>query len=241
MRLGLSLGLGTGGAPPVFDPASVAGLIEDLWANPALVTLSGSKVTTWTDRADHADGSDATQGTDANRPTYNATGINGRPSIDFAATQYLSMAMNASIDDWTMVLVVSPTSITGGQQCLLDWQTGRLAILSVADASAKVGWYDGNYRKGDAALGAQVLTFRLNNTGGNSAAIRRNGTDILTGQLYAKRAMAGAGQAIGNTYTVDSQFAGKIARITIYRGNLTTAQCQTIERGFGSYYGITVA
>lgn len=48
-----------------------------------LITLSGSAVTSW---ADVVGGYALTQGTSANRPTYSATAVNGRPGITFDGT-----------------------------------------------------------------------------------------------------------------------------------------------------------
>lgn len=238
MKLGLGLTLGRPGAS-VFDPltAGISGLIMDFWATSG-IALSGADVTDWTERSNATGSSDATT-SGGSRPTMSTIG--GRPALNFAAGQKMALAYNIAAADWTIFLVYEPTIITGGQQCMLDFQTGRLALLHNTATPGKTGYFTGGYVEANAALGAQVFTYRMNATGGNSASMRRNGTNVLTGQLVANRAMGGAGQSIGNTYTVDSQFLGKIARITAYQGNLTTAQCQTIERGFGSYYGITVA
>lgn len=237
MKLGLGLTIGRPGAS-VFDPltAGISGLVMDFWATSG-IALSGSDVTDWTERSNATGSSDAST-TPGSRPTMSTIG--GRPALNFASGQKMALSYNIALADWTIFVVYEPTIITGGQQCMLDFQTGRLALLHLAATAGKGGSYTGGYVEANAALGAQVYTYRLI-AGAGAASFRRNGSDIITGQTIANRAMGGAGQAIGNTYPVDSQFLGKIARLTAYQGNLTTAQCQTIERGFGSYYGITVA
>lgn len=250
MGLGIGIGLRFGSNVPIFDPLSVAGLTQDLWAQPNLVTLAGSKVATWTERSGAAGASNGTQGTDANRPAYNASGINGRPSIDFGSATWLALAMSKVAGDHTIFVVHQPDGIigTGGGtgQYMLDFATGRLVIAHLsATVSGALGYYDGAFRTVAAASGAQILAFRLNATGGNSASIRRNGATILSGQAYTQRALGGAVQSIGSdsahAWTTAGQYFGKIGRVAIYSGNLSDANVQIVERGLGRYYGITVA
>lgn len=242
MKLGLGLGLAAGCAPSVFDPvtAGISGLTEDLWASSGTTVVSGN-VSAWAERSGATGSSSATQGTAGNRPAYNATGIGGRPSIDFSAGKYLSLAMSKSVGNFTAFFVYSPDGAAGTLQVMLDYQSGRLLFAHLGSAAGTTGWYDGAFRTAAAATGAQVLAFRLNSTGGNSASLRRNGTDILTGQAYTQQAIGGVSQTIGTDYLFGSQFLGKIGRIVIYSGNLSTADVQRVERGLGAYYGITVA
>lgn len=240
MRLGLGLGLGTGGAPSVFDPASVAGLIEDLWAQPSLVTLSGAKVTQWTDRAGHADGSNATQGTDANRPTYDAAGINGRPAINFAASQQLVLAMNAVSANRTVFIVSKPDAATGANQVYVTTASGALYLMHQTSTSGKTGFYDGAFKEGTSVAGAQIVTYRLT-AGTGTATVRINGSIIATVN-HSSRAFGGTGQRIGSDTGVNvSQYKGMIGRISVFTGALSDANVQLVERGLGAYYGITVA
>jgi hypothetical protein len=62
----------------------------ELWLDAAdtnTVFTSGSLVTSWTGKSEYE--RNATQGTPANQPTYNATGFNGLPTLYFAATDEL--------------------------------------------------------------------------------------------------------------------------------------------------------
>lgn len=236
----LSLTSAQGGA--AFDPKSITGLVLDLWASDG-VTLAGSKVSAVADRS--ASGFNASQGTDANRPTFNATGINSRPTFDFGASTNLDGSMNLTAGDWTVFVVYSPDGAAGTNQSLYDWQGGRLILMHMTSTSGQTGYFDGATFKnvGAAATGAQVLTYRLNATGGNSASVRRNGTALATGLSYTQKALGGLGgaQKIGADYLGSSQFLGKLGRLVIYSGNKTDAECATVERGLGKYYSITVA
>lgn len=250
MRIGLGLGLCSGGSPAIFDPSTVAAsaltFVQDLWASDAAtITLAGSKVTSWANRSANAFGSAATQSTDSIRPVYASSGIGGRPSLAFATGPNLLMSMTHAASNYTIFITHSPVSATGAAQFLMDWETGRV-ILSHLSASVAnhIDYYDGTgFRDGGAAAtGAQVICYRLNSTGGNSASIRRNGTVVASGLAYTQRALGGAGQRIGQQYTGGGgAYNGSIARITIYAENLSDANVQAYERGVGAYYGITVA
>lgn len=242
MKIGISIGIGSSSASVVFDPltSGISGLIEDLWAQPSLVTLSGAKVTTWADRAGHADGSSATQGTDANRPTYDAAGINGRPAVNFAASQQLVLAMNAVAANRTVFIVSKPDAATGANQVYVTTASGALYLMHQTSTSGKTGFYDGAFKEGTSVAGAQIVTYRLT-AGTGTATIRINGNVIATVN-HAARAFGGTGQRIGSDTAVNaSQFKGLIGRVTVYTGALSDANVQAIERGFGAYYGITVA
>lgn len=219
-----------------------------LWLRADLgVTLNGATVSAWADQS--GNGRHATQGTAARQPTYNATGIGARQSIDFSASTWLTPTMASAAGDFTIFIVHLPDGITGTGggtgQYFLDFQTGRLVIAHLSSTvSGSGGYYDVAFRTVAAASGAQVLAFRLNSTGGNSASIRRDGTTILSGKSYTQRALGGV-QSIGADYphvpTTSGQYYGKISEIVICSGNLTDANTQAVERYMGARYGITVA
>src|SRR5215469_9229577 len=89
-------GLGPSGAAP-WTPASLPGLVA--WydgQNAASITLNGSTVSQWNDQSGH--GYNVVQGTAANQPTYNATGLNGYPALVFnGSTNALGVAMAAGV------------------------------------------------------------------------------------------------------------------------------------------------
>jgi hypothetical protein len=65
-----------------WSPASLPGLV--VWydaQNTASITLNGSNVAQWNDQS--GNGHNMTQGTAGNQPPYSATGLNGKPSVNF--------------------------------------------------------------------------------------------------------------------------------------------------------------
>ena len=72
-----------------FNPKSISGL--SLWldaSDSSTITLNGSNVSQWRDKSGAAAPA-AAQSTAASQPAYNASGLNGRGTIDFATTRSL--------------------------------------------------------------------------------------------------------------------------------------------------------
>lgn len=85
LSLGLTLGLGGGAG---FSPGSLGSSLVRWWdaSDVSTLTLDGSSVTTW---ASKVGGFSA--GNTANKPTWSATAVNGRPGVSADGTQILIM------------------------------------------------------------------------------------------------------------------------------------------------------
>lgn len=98
-----------------FNPRSIAGL--KLWldaSDSTTITLNGSNVSEWRDKSG-AGSPAAAQATAASQPAFNATGVNGRGSIDFDATESLAFASSTASFNYlhnatggTMLIVWKP-------------------------------------------------------------------------------------------------------------------------------------
>lgn len=76
------------------------------------VALVGGKVATWADRSGNA--RDATQGTDAARPTYSATGLNSRPGLTLDGGDIISTgAFDLTAYNALAVHIIFQDSIAG--------------------------------------------------------------------------------------------------------------------------------
>lgn len=114
MMLGLGLQLGAGELG-VFTPKSIAGAV--LWLRADLgVTLVSGKVSAWADQSGAGDANkNATQSNATLRPVVNATGIGGKPVIEFAGAQELATgAWSANLPQpatWMYVVRATATGI----------------------------------------------------------------------------------------------------------------------------------
>ncbi len=113
-----------------------------LLARESDVALVSGKVATWSDRS--GNGRDATQGTDANRPTWNATGINGKPSLSldggdrlatasFALTSFSAVAVHTVFKDSITANggVLEFGDASSGNGFLIDVNNGGAGTLSM--------------------------------------------------------------------------------------------------------------
>ena len=105
MRLGASLALG-GYDRKGFTPLDLGADLLAWYRADKGVTLNGSTVSAWADQS--GNGLSITQAVAANQPTYEATGLNGLPSIYFDGNDWLSRAHLTQLDGATgMVLAMS--------------------------------------------------------------------------------------------------------------------------------------
>ena len=125
-------GVGGGGGAAAPEPSLEEQIIAEFtavsWTVPALflaraedVTLSSGRVTTW---ANLGTGSDATQGTDGARPTWNATGLNSLPTLTF---------------DGGDTLATGTYDLTGPAQAVIvlfrDTAAGAMTVLDYGNVS----------------------------------------------------------------------------------------------------------
>lgn len=107
---------GTGGAPSTFNPSDLGDRLV-LWLDAgALAQTNGDKVAVWSDLSGAAN--HALQSTDAYRPTFTASSINGLPAVTFDGAQ----SHFQIVDTLT-----------------LRWGTGDFALLVVARGAPSEG------------------------------------------------------------------------------------------------------
>jgi hypothetical protein len=102
---------GTPYVPPTFSPTDIAGL--KLWVKADSLALADTDpVPTWDD--DSGNGYDLVQGTEANQPTYIASGLNSKPIVRFDGTgdnmQYATLSNLITVGSHTIFVVVRPRS-----------------------------------------------------------------------------------------------------------------------------------
>ena len=225
------------GGGAIYDPATEAGVILDLWAE-AGVTQAGTGVSSWVDRKGSRN---YAQSTDANRPTYEAAGLGGRPSILFvrANTDSLMLAsgLTSTTKNYSLIAVVDPVTTVGATNYLLDSQTGRLAFCYETNAGVFVGWLEvASFASQGAATDAvQILRWRLA-AGGNGETFRGNtslGTDSYTGTNL------GGASAIGSDYVGTGNSNARIGRV-ILSETLDDARDARIMAYLSALYGIAL-
>lgn len=223
-------------------------------AEPQYLTLSSGKVTTWTDAT--LLGRDATQGTDANRFTYNATGLNGKPSVTAAGTHVMSTAaINLTsfesiaitlvfLDTNTTIYVAADFADAANGMCrhLHSEAAGRLAASGRAAAGITETRSAGSFTMATAGVVTATVDYTLST---QSTRIRHNGIDVSTTFVndvdVSGQAVANGILRIGNRMAADLGLSGELAAclVSCWTTALPTSQVAAGENVFINHYGIS--
>lgn len=179
-----------GGSPLDLPNRLLATFASGGWSVPCLflarasdVTLVSTKVSAWTN---HGTGSNATQGTDANRPTWNASGLNSKPALDFTATHILSTGtLTLSSFESMALLIVMEDSDSTAKVPLETGPTagstqGTMAIATNISSAGNLDCYNNATGAGlsRAQVGSTPLTTASMVTGTADRTLSTNETEI---------------------------------------------------------------
>jgi hypothetical protein len=104
------------GGPKLWRPTEIT---TALWLDAedtSTITLNGATVSQWADKS--GNGRNAVQATAANQPTYNATGLNSKPSLSFDGNDSLSGLWAAATASQATVAVVGTYGSSGTTQAM---------------------------------------------------------------------------------------------------------------------------
>ena len=224
------------GGGGVYDPATEAGVILDLWAE-AGVTQAGTGVSSWVDRKGSKD---FAQGTDANRPTYEAAGLGGKPSVLWvkANSDALVCASGPSSTTKSYSLIAALDPVTNNaSEWFLDAQTGRIIFAANSQGVTSLGWYDGAHDAIAAStLPPQIVRWKLTN-GGNGEIFRGNtslGTAAYTGVNF------GGAVGLGSDYLGTGGFCDVRVGRAILCDTLDDTRDARIMAYLSAHYGIAL-
>lgn len=206
-------------------------------------TLVTGKVSAWSSTIGNAT---ATQGAGANRPTYNATGINGFPTIDFdGSATFLSVSgLSAPLGDKLYIAVIYPTAGTFNTgRWLLDIDVGR-TIFAVNESSVgnQIAYYGAGWSpSGITATGAaQILAMEFKN--GIGTRFFLNGALIATDAVNSVNTAISSVIAIGsNNGGSSSYYSGKLGMLVVASGKIDDALRTKITRKMAAMYGLSIS
>ena len=136
-----------------------------------------------------------TQGTGANKPTWNASGRGGRPFARFdGSTSNLVMTNPTPLgaQDWLVVAAIDLRA-AGGAQALLGTTDGASTldvVLSAFDDNTSVGWYDDTAWRhaGVLSTGFQLVAWELKASGTNGR-VYVNGVQLGAAAISTSRGL----------------------------------------------------
>ncbi|CAB4200295.1 hypothetical protein UFOVP1355_38 [uncultured Caudovirales phage] len=152
------------GSPKLWQPSQIA---TDLWLDAedtSTITLNGSTVSQWNDKS--GNNRNAVQATAVNQPTYNTTGLNGKPALDTSAgsrAMRSSFGSTITVDAINVFVVFKATAIVGGAQ-LFDVRNSANG-LPLFDDSASTGF--GARVRNDSSVLTGLTSFGSNTTNNN--------------------------------------------------------------------------
>lgn len=230
---GTAAGVGSASGT-IFSPLSLPSLV--LWLRADLgVTLNGGNVSDWADQS--GNGEDFSAVTDE-QPLFVASAINGKAGIDFSdSDRLLNTGMTQATSDYTFYFIHS--SDTADQfQNLWDTQTTRLLFEQRA-AAVGTSYHNGaaRFTFGDANTGDEKLVYVLE-SGGTSAILRRNESQLGSAIAYATRPIGG-NVAIGNAHNgLTGAFRGPISEVIIYDVAHTSTEWDQVEAYLKARYAV---
>jgi len=238
-----------------FNPKSISGL--KLWldvANTSSLTFNGSTVSQVNDLS--GNGFHATQGTANNQPTYQATGLNGKPTLYFDTTD--SVTSSATIADYFLTPTSSPTvyivmvaymqtlanggniifgsdAQAGGRLFFANFLGGATMFLDTVNASG--GRLSATLTESDYLTPVVLTAFR----NGASMGVRRNGVSVASkanasGNYSATTAKLQLGKCDGGGANIMY-----LSECVVYAAALSSSDLAKAERGLGKKWGVTVA
>jgi hypothetical protein len=240
-----------------FNPKSIAGL--QAWFDASVLssmTFNSTTVSQWNDLS--GNGYHATQSTALLQPTYTATGMNGKPALDFLDT-------NGVLTSTLTVAGAVSTPTTSPQVTIFSVMrspTGTDSRVTFGTVSSVNGARMGYISRFSAALGTiadvvndsngrltAVAMTQANNESAGIHVLFRSGTTQRIRYNGTQRAQTTA--ATSNFTDTTSAFQigkgfsqgnrGIFSTLLVYNRALSASEIATVERALSRQYGITLA
>jgi len=218
-----------------FSPKDLQGLALWLKAD-AGVTLSGSDVIAWADQSGNGRNASA-----YNNPQLITNQINGKPVIDFNASQYFTSDNQNLNNNSSIFFVVKSRGDHGIIFSTSDYEGLVFALTANPNNSFSVGISnlfeianDGADNGNNWMIGS---TIRSNNL---TSIIYKNGTQVANGDYDTSSLNPTAPLIIGTDADLNSYWNldGQIAEIIIYNRALTISERQKVEAYLNTKYAI---
>jgi hypothetical protein len=240
MSLTLSFnGFFTGASGSAFSPIDLSPLF---WMDASAgVTESGGAVSAWADQS--GNGNDFSQATGSLQPTYDATGLNGLPTIDFANDELVSGTLSSPISNTTIYCVWKmDTNYNGGS--IMGQTTGaNNKRLFWYPSTASIYLWDGGTNSGifsvadDPLVSPEAFVIRCDSSGYGEGRVNNDafGTEnnvqgLTTSSLAMKIGNRGAGTA--------RYLQGRISQLIVYPGEHTDTEVDSVMDYLNGIYSI---
>ncbi len=235
-----------------FNPKSIPGLAVWLDAQDAgsFTYSTGSDVSAWADGSGNSN--NATQGTAASQPLYVASGINGKPAVQFfddSTNKFLQIADAASLNFTAchVFIVMRPTQLLGANMHLFaKWTIAtnereiKIPIITGTNTIITQASLNGTAVTSTAASATAAINTNYIVEGYFASSLLGS---ITNNSAAVTAALASINNAtspvfIGTRDTNTEPFAGYIGEILFYTASLTAAQRATVIRYLSTKWGV---
>jgi hypothetical protein len=226
----IGIGLSGSHSPSAFSPAQIAGMLEwldatwTLWKDSAGMTAAtedGDPVGRWTDRS--VNGTNATQATDAKRPTLKLNVQNGNPVVRYDGVDDFLAAALTTAQPITLFVVAK----SAANKVLLDGDDATDRVLWYTNSSGNWEAFAGTSLAADARLNAFHQHSVIYN--GASSQVWKDGVSQAGPGAAGSNGLSGL--TIGDAYLRDGgqAFNGDVGEILIYSGALAAADREAVQ------------
>ncbi len=197
-----------------------------------------SSLSSWTDNS----GNSYVFTSTGTQPTYDADGLNNRPTINISNSQLGFTAptgFSNSLSNYTMMAVSNQTS----GDYLLENNTAGNGIFRLSNSDAGLyAFNDTDYITTQGSTADNISTWMFDIQESNSAEVYRDGTSVGSDNNFSVMSIAN-NLSIANRYTgaAASDFAGDISEIIIYNNPINEAQRIIVENYLAAKYDLTIA
>jgi len=237
-----------------FDPKSIANLA--LWldaTNTASLTFNDTTVSQWDDLS--GNGYHATQSTAANQPTYLATGMNGKPALEFTSAFSNRMESTATIanvfatpttspETTIFAIMRNPAGATNAAFGSNSDANGRLVYANRLQTTTTffdvVNATDGRLSVATNQTEAEAVAVHTAFRSGATQTARYNGSQKNT-RTNATTNFSATSATIRIGKYMDGGGGAIFSELLFYARALSSTEIDTVERYLARKYGITLA
>jgi hypothetical protein len=217
-----------------FSPLDLA---PHAWYRADDVVLSGSSITTWTDKS--GNGNDLVQGTGSAQPTQVTR--YGRKSASFDGGDNVAGAYHAALTQpYTIVLVGEITNFTSARVFVDSDDGANRAQLRAAQTTGVLDFYAGGFHTGQTLSAATVAAICVAANGASSEMYLDDFTDGAV-DSGSSGAQAADGLTIGAGFSGGTPLLGFVSEVVVLNTLITTAERKSLGDYFTARYtGLTV-
>lgn len=196
-------------------------------------------VATWVDKS--GSGFNVTNATAAQRPTYNATGLNGNGVLTFDGVNDKLTNTGAVIpgNDYTAFVVFNRTTASARDAVFeLGGGGSRNAIFINDGSSNRVGYYvNSTFYNSSSTYTAGTYEAVSIVHDINSASVYRNGASQFSGTTLTRASTTGI--FVGDDSSGGDDLQGNIAELIVYDRDLSADERRDVENYLASKWGLT--